>query len=195
MPKKFLPSIISSLFLLTSTVTADDGTHALPVQHIVDVPLFYHLATNIFPNERIVQLEDESRWKVAESDMRDLVFSWREGDFLVITRNRQWFTDYTYCLTSQANRTTVRANLLSGPLHSSPYTHHITGMDQNTPNKKVFYLDGKTSWSVSSDDFGTADEWQVNDTVIILENDSWFTSYDVILLCVETNTTAKARRT
>jgi hypothetical protein len=194
MLKTFLPSIASSLFLLTSSVAANDGTHTLPVQYVTDVPLFYHLATNIFPNERIVQLEDESRWKVAESDMRDLVFSWREGDFMVVTRNRQWFTDYTYCLTNQANRTSVRANLISGPLHSSPYTHHITGMDQNTPSKKVFYLDGLTSWSISSDDFRIADDWQINDTIIILSNDSWFTSYDVVLLCVETNTSAKARR-
>ncbi len=194
MLKKLLPSIASSLLLLTSNVVADDGTYSIPVNYAVDVPLFYHVAANIFPNERMVQLEDESRWKISESDMRDLMFSWREGDFLVVKRNRRWFSDYSYSMENQASRTSVQANLISGPLHNSPYTHHITGMDQNTPGRKIFHLDGKTSWSIASDDFGIADAWQVGDTIIFLSNDSWFTAYDMLMLDVETNTVGKARR-
>lgn len=195
MLKSLLPSIMGSLFMLTASLSATDGTYSIPVQTSIDVPLFYHVATHIFPNERMVQLEDESRWKIAESDMRDVVFTWREGDFLVITPNRRWFSnDYSHLITDQASGTCAQVNIISGPLHNSPYTHHISAMDANTPYKKIIFLDGVTSWGVASDDFRIVDNWQVNDTIIILANDRWYSSYDTYFLDVETNTTAKVRR-
>ena len=200
MLKKLLPSIMGSFFFLTAGFSVHEGSYSIPVQSTIDVPLFYHVAANIFPNDRIVQFEDESCWKIAESDMRDVVFSWREGDFLVVTLNREWWNrDHTYCIANQANGSWVRANIISGPLHNSPYTHHVSAMEINTPYKKVIHLDGRTSWSISSDDFNIVNNWQVGDTIIILSNDRssplrWFSSYDVYLLDVETNTTALARR-
>ncbi|MBS3904882.1 MAG: hypothetical protein KGZ39_06115 [Simkania sp.] len=194
MNSRFFSSVAGVLSLVAGTLSAGDYMYPVPIQYSsMEIPFFYNVASFISPYERIVQLADESRWKIAESDVRD-VLSWRQGDFVVLSPNNQWFSDYPYCLTNQSNRSTVRVNPLSGPLYDSPYTHHISGLDHNTPSKKIVYLDATSCWVISEEDYSIINNWEVNDTIIIGVNDSWFTRYDTILIDVETNTCVKARR-
>jgi hypothetical protein len=193
MMKRIFLSLTGALSLLTGSLAAVDYVYAVPAPFVgYEVPIFYHIVGNVFPVDGMVQIEDESQWLVSESDMRELL-SWRQGDFVVITPNRSWWSnDYNYCMTNQATRTYVRVNLINGPRHAS--AHHITGMDLNSAYKRSIFVDGKLYWAISEEDFDTVDGWEVGDTIIVGTNDAWFTNYDTILIDVETNTYAKARR-
>jgi len=179
--------------LIGPNLQANDGVYTVTAQTLIDVPIFYHFVAALNPHDRYIQLEDESRWKIPESDVYSL-HRWSVGQFVIVTPNCRWFSDYNYYLTNQTNGAYVSANLLRGPLHTSPYAHHISGMDQNTRGKKAIMLDGKTCWNISDEFHYVVDGWQVDDMVIIGTNDAWFTHFDTILINVETNSFAKARR-
>lgn len=189
--------IFSLLFCATilsnPTLLADDGIYTFSTQTYVDVPIHYHFVTAINPYDRYIELEDESRWKIPEYDVYGLQ-RWSLGQFVVVTPNCRWFSDYNYYLTNQANGAYLSANLLRGPLHTSKLAHHISGMEQNTRGRKTIILDGKTCWAISEEHHYIADGWQINDTIIIGQNDSWLSRYDTILINVETNSFAKARK-
>ncbi len=185
-----------ALTLTCGALTAGDSVYPVPVQYssTIPVPHYYLPVTSINHYERVIQLEDESRWTIADSDLH-VAMSWRQGDFIVLTQCRGWWSnDYSYYMSNQSNNSYIRVNPLSGPLHSSPFSHHITGLDQNNPRRKVVYLDHKTQWIIHEADHNIVKHWQVNDTIIMAYNDSWFSYYDTLLIDVETNTCVKARR-
>ncbi len=195
MSRHLFSAIAGTLALISAPLCASDDTYIVPVQYpAVEIPITYHVAQVLNPSERFVEFEDKSRWKVAEEDVYTLL-SWRHGDFVIMTPNRAWFSHFPYRLTNLTNRSSICVNPLSGPLHSSPFTHHISGLDQNNIGTRAVYLDGRTCWAIHGDDFHIVDGWETGDTVIIGCNDAWLAwGYDVILLDVETNTSARARK-
>lgn len=193
MKHRFLSLLCCATALISPSLQADDGVITVTTQATIDIPISYHMVAGVDPDARYIQIEDQSQWKISESDVYTAM-TWSPGQFVLITPNRRWFSEYDYFLTNQVTGTYVSANLLRGPLHDSPYAHHISGTDCNKRGKKVIMLDNKTYWSVSSDDHYVVDGWEINDMVIIGTNDTWFTSYDTILIDVETNTHVKARR-
>jgi hypothetical protein len=155
----------------------------------------YHIAAKIDCHKNWVDLEDGSRWEVAEADRMQLM-SWRQGDqadYIVITRNR-YYSDFTFYITNQANGSYVRANLVKGPLVGGAYTLLISGMDANTHFRRSIYLSNGTSWAVSASDFREINNWQVEDPIIIGRNDDWFTSNSTLLINVLRNTVVRARK-
>jgi hypothetical protein len=115
--------------------------------------------------------------------------SWRAGDVVTIVPNNRWFSDYKYCLLNRNTYTSTSADLILGPIAFGAATHWVVGMDLE---RKKVYLENGTTWKVAASDVVLFKEWQINDTVILGTNDSWFSSYDNILINVNMNHHIKA---
>jgi hypothetical protein len=192
MKKRIFALLFCTAAFLSPAIRANDGLITVSTQTVIDIPLSKQVFSGVNPNERYVQLGDESRWKIPEEDLY-VLRRWAPGQFVVITPDSGWFSDYNYHLTNQSRGEYVRANLLRGPTHTSGFSHHISGMDQNNKKKSIM-LDKKTCWSISEEHFHVIKGWEVGDAIIVGVNNAWFTNYDTILINVETNTFAKARR-
>lgn len=135
----------------------------------------------------IVELEDGSNWKLAPNYS---VFSWKVGDPMVITPNHSWLSDYNYYVVNKFTGSYVAADLIVGPIAFGPYTHWVIGIDYTSGH---VYLENGTTWTISSSDNFIFRDWAINDTIIIGANDSWFSSYDSILINVNMNNYVRAR--
>lgn len=140
----------------------------------------YHWANSIINFGDLVELEDGSKWSVARTEVYK-VSSWRTLDTIFISPNRNWFSSYKYCISNPAAGSSVETDLYHGPVPFGPYTHWVVALDKYAGH--VFLEDG-SSWSVSYDDWKLFDKWLINDFVIIGCNDSWFSSYEYILINV-----------
>jgi len=136
----------------------------------------------------IVEIEDGSHWKLAPNYS---VFSWKVGDPIVVTPNHSCFSEYNYYVVNKFTGSYVAADLIVGPVAFGPYTHWIIGMDYASGH---VFLENGTTWTVSINDTFIFNDWAVNDTVIIGSNDSWFSSYDSILINVNMNNFARSKQ-
>lgn len=135
----------------------------------------------------IAELEDGSNWKLAPNYS---VFNWKVGDPMVITPNHSWLSDYNYYVVNKFTGSYVAADLIVGPIAFGPYTHWVIGIDYTSGH---VYLENGTTWTISSSDGFIFRDWAINDTVIVGANDSWFSSYDSILINVNMNNYVRAR--
>lgn len=152
----------------------------------------FHLASGLFFAEGLIELDDGSQWKIADSE-RAQMLSWRANDFVVITANH-YFSDYTYYITNQVNGTYVHANLVNGPTIGGSRTMLISGLDANSRNKRAVYLNNGTSWAIDPSDLQMIENWQIGDPIIVGRNDSWFSYSSSLLINVLTNTFVRARK-
>lgn len=137
-----------------------------------------------------IQLEDGSWWEISKSDANK-VLGWANGDPLAIIPNTSWFSSHTYYLTNRDKGTYVKANLSVGPVAYGDFTHWIGSVDLNTGH---VFLDNGSCWCISSSDSKVFREWAPNDTIIIGYNDSWFSSYNYILINVNMNNYLRAKQ-
>jgi hypothetical protein len=137
-----------------------------------------------------IEIEDGSWWKISSSDSYTAL-SWRPGDQVSITPNSGWFSSYTYCLTNRNTGSYVKANLNVGPVAYGANSHWINSIDYLTGH---VFLENGTCWCISNNDSYIFREWAPNDCIIIGLNDSWFTSYDHILINVNMNTFLRAKQ-
>lgn len=149
----------------------------------------YHRITTMSVYGDSVEIEDGSWWKIASNDS-STVFSWRQGDSVVITPNNSFFSSYNYYITNEQTRTYVKANLNVGPIAFGQYSHWITSVD---PVGGHVYLENNSCWCISNGDAHVFRDWAPNDAIIIGINDSWFSSYDHILINVNMNTYVRAK--
>jgi hypothetical protein len=136
----------------------------------------------------IIEIEDGSRWKLAPGYR---ISNWRAGDSIVITLNRSWFSDLSYYIVNKNTGAYIPAELILGPIAYGPLSHWVVGLDYT--QGKVFLEDG-TTWKISSTDTPLFNDWQVNDTVIIGQNDSWFSAFETILINVNMNSYIRAQK-
>ncbi|MCX6989461.1 MAG: hypothetical protein NTX49_00090, partial [Chlamydiae bacterium] len=71
------------------------------------------------------------------------------------------------------------------------YTHWIIGMDYTSGH---VYLENGSTWTISTNDLFIFNDWAINDTIILGSNDSWFSSYDSLLINVNMNNYVRARK-
>jgi hypothetical protein len=142
----------------------------------------YHWAHDIVNFGDLIELEDGSKWSVAKTDVYK-ASSWQLYDQIVITPAAAWFwfSSPKYRLTNQITGTCVEADLYLGPRPFGPYTHWVVALDKYAGH--VFLEDG-SSWTVAHEDWTLFDKWLINDFIIIGRNDSWFSSYEYILINV-----------
>jgi len=160
-------------------------------------PYACHIVNTVAAYGDSLELEDGSWWKVASGDTQ-IAASWGAFDpytrmgkpEVLIYPNTSWFSSYTYKIVNK-NGTSIKANLSVGPIAFGEFTHWITGIDYYSG---AVYLENGSRWNISGTDGFVFNNWQVNDTIIVGVNDSWFSSYDFILINVNMNNYLKAKQ-
>lgn len=149
----------------------------------------YHVPYSVSPMGDYVFMEDGSGWNVRYSDTSKTL-NWYTSDRLIITANHELFSSYDYRINNEVTGHTVAANLVTAPYYNGLYTHWIVGIDY--VHKKICLEDGSI-WSISVWDGVELNRMELEDTIIIGTNDSWFqASCPNILINVETMEYVKA---
>jgi hypothetical protein len=60
-------------------------------------------------------------------------------------------------------------------------------------NTKKVYLSNESCWMVADADMGIFKDWRTNDQIIIGSSNSWFSSYDAILINPQMNNFVRAK--
>jgi len=163
-------------------------------------PYLYHWIDHFPQSNSLIKLEDGAEWFFDVNEAH-VVRSWRPGDTIVITPKGGWFwsSNYSYVLTNRDLGTSVNVNLSLGPIAFGPNSMWVGGID--LMNGLVHLTNGqgeKTVWEVSSSDmYLFKEEWAVNDTIIVGENDSWlslWSPYNHIFLNVNMNHYIRVRQ-
>lgn len=143
-------------------------------------PISCHSLVSIGDTFRTIEIEDGSHWEISSSDVYQLSL-WNRGHSLVITPNYSWFSSFDYCITNKNTNTSVLANLYVGPVAFGPFSHWITNIDYFGGH---VFLENQMIWCVNPQDGYIMKDWAVNDHIILGTYNSWFTSYDHILINV-----------
>ncbi len=161
-------------------------------------PSLYHWI-DFFPQDNIVKTEDGAEWIYDNSDSY-IQRTWRPGDTIVISPKGRWLwgSNYSYVMTNKDLGTAIDVNLFLGPIAFGNYSTWIVGIDYNLG--QIYLLNGqgeRTVWEISNVDLYLFKDWEVNDTLIMGLNDSWFwwlSSYNHIVVNVNMNHTVRARQ-
>jgi hypothetical protein len=153
-------------------------------------PLHFHWLCSVGQYGECVEMEDGSHWAIAADDVFTLN-NWRSGDLLSITP--YWGVDsrYAYYVSNKSNGSRARANLFVGPYASGPYTHRIVAIDRM---KGQLFLENGSSWRVAPLDYYLFNDWAIDDTLIIGDNEAWLSSYTRILINVNINNHVRAKQ-
>jgi hypothetical protein len=143
-------------------------------------PINCHWLISISDTGRSIEIEDGSHWEVSPYDAY-ILSTWRREDSLVITPNYTWFGTYDYFITNKNNGTSVKADLYVGPIAFGQFSHWIINIDYLGGH---ILLENNMLWCVDPQDAHDLRNWALNDTVILGVNNSWFSSYDHILINV-----------
>jgi hypothetical protein len=154
------------------------------------LPIDYHLLMSASDNLRSLEMEDGSHWEVSAFDSF-ILRNWGREDTLVVTPNYNWFGSYNYYITNKSRNTYVKANLVVGPLAFGPFSHWVVEIDNF--NGHIF-LENQMVWCVNPQDSYALKDWAVNDHVIIGLCDTWFSSFDHILINVNVNDHVRAKQ-
>ncbi len=163
---------------------------AAPQLVLAAIPVNCHWLAGIADNLKSVELEDGSIWETASGDTYVLKY-WRRDDALVITPVYSWLSSFDYYITNKSNNTYIRANLVGSPIAFGPHSHWIVGID---PYQGHVLLENQTVWCVNSSDTYLLKDWRPNDHVITGAYDSFFTSFDHILINVNMDEHIRAKQ-
>jgi hypothetical protein len=153
------------------------------------IPNCHHNIEEISDYGSLVKLDNGSKWKISNTDVYKVVMSWNKNNAVVIEANTNWFSSYSYYLTNKETGSTVGANLIAPPLHHGPKTRWIQAIDKFSGH---LFLDDCSSWKIASEDLFLFEQWKNGDSLILGVYRSWFSSYEYILINVETNCYVRA---
>jgi|GEM_PF-1538031 len=161
-------------------------------------PSLYHWI-DFFPQDNIVKTEDGAEWIFDSSDP-SILRTWRSGDTIVIAPKGRWLwgSNYSYVMTNKDLGNSIDVNLFLGPIAFGSYSTWIVGVDQNLG--QIYVLNGQGErgvWEISNVDLYLFKEWEINDTLVVGQNDSWlwwFSSFNHIIVNVNMNHNVRARQ-
>jgi len=130
----------------------------------------------------IIKLEDGSQWSVKPEDRKSL-YDWILSEPVIITQNPSWFSKYNYRIVNRDTGASIAIDMSLGPLLGGEYTHWITAIDRN---RREIQLEDGSIWVVSQLDTYVLGDWLLNNTIMIGANSGWLSSYEFILINVET---------
>lgn len=193
------PSELSGLIIPIKThnlyaLTSEPFTTTASISN----PSLYHWIDQ-FPQSDIIKLEDGSEWRFDQSDIY-VMRTWRPGDTLVISPKETWFfsSNYRFVLTNKDLGSSVDVNPYLGPISHGTLTSWVNGVDKNLG--QVYLINGqgdRSVWEVYSADRYLFDEWAVNHTVMLGENNSWlwwFSSFNNVIINVNMNHYIRVRQ-
>lgn len=137
-----------------------------------------------------LEIEDGSVWEINSSDGYKALH-WKMRDPLIITQNRRWFSSYDYKIQNKTTGSTVDVNLKLGPFENGQYTNYIAIMDRR---KGELALTDSSNWEICPRDRSLFRNWKENQAIIIGVNTSWESSYDILLINVNTNNYVRAKQ-
>ena len=164
-------------------------------------PMYYpfscHWISKISAFGDSLEIEDGSVWELDPTDGYKALH-WRSRDPLVITQNRAWFSEYNYRIINKTKEfslsntsRSVTANLKLGPFENGEYTNFIAIMDRL---KGELALTDSTNLEVCPRDRSLFRNWKEGQAIIIGVNSGWESSYDLILINVNTNNFVRAKQ-
>jgi hypothetical protein len=186
---KKTPYIISLILAMASLVSTEKA-EARTSFEAYNKNAAHQLINNISNQGTRIQLGDGSHWQIPENAYYTMI-NWRPGDVIRISPNHLYFSEYNYTIENLSTNTHVVANLSIGPIVDSVYTHWVTGINYATAQ---VVLEDESVWKIW--DTGDLKNWALHDTIIIGVYNSWFSSYNKILInaSLDFNTYLRAKQ-
>ncbi|MGR3973978.1 MAG: hypothetical protein QRY72_05380 [Candidatus Rhabdochlamydia sp.] len=147
----------------TEVVNTDAGNIDFTFTHYVKFPGVFHKIHHINLDDRVVDLEDGSRWNISKTT---LVKGWEKSKNLMITQNHSNFSTSRYALVNADLKLAVPASLIRepAPAHGVAYVKSVDRV-----NDIVTLSDGR-NWIVHSSDRGTLSKITEHDRIIVGAN-------------------------
>lgn len=143
-------------------------------------PANWHWVNTVSNFGDLVEFEDGSQWTISSSDWYKAQ-SWKPSDALVISPIGNPFSPNEVYIKNKTSGLYVEAKLSDvGPVAFGPYTRWIV----EKTSSGYIRLNNGTIWAIHPFDQYLLGHWLKNDTIILGASDSWFTSYDAILINV-----------
>jgi hypothetical protein len=153
-----------------------------------------HAISYLFPQEGLIELEDGSRWAVAESAWR-LLRNMNYGDRVTFQQNRSWFSIYPFRMVVLRTGESIEACAVEGPLLDSPYCRSLIGASLD---KTTLELSDGTIWEIDPYSSRSVEigSWAIQDVIMMGMHDSgwWASQYPVILYNCGADSWIPARR-
>lgn len=154
-------------------------------------PSSCHSLVSISPSSDSIQLEDGSVWKMGDPDTFKSLY-WRPSDPLMITQNTSWFSSYKYRLVNRNNGSSMAADWVQGPNQGSCCNRYIQELDLE---RGIVTLSNGTYWDISPGDRELLLGWQLQDSVMVGYNSSWWdSSYESLLVNVSNRHCIRCRK-
>jgi hypothetical protein len=148
-----------------------------------------HFIKGINHEQYVIITEDGAQWRIRGLCHPFLFYYWLINDPITIQPSTKYF-DYPYQLKNERTGGRLSVELIVGPELYSPYAICIT--EYNMDAKKVC-LSNNSSWMIADADMAIFQDWQTNDQIIIGSSNSWFSSYDAILINPQMNNFVRAK--
>ena len=152
-----------------------------------------HFIKGINYQTNVIITEEGAHWKIASGQYNASILSyWLVNDSVTIKPNYDYsnYSNEPYEIKSQISGQRRPVELLVGPELYSAHTLWITGY--NMCGKKV-YVSNASCWRVADADMGIFRDWQPHAQIIIGSSNSWFSSYDAILINPQMNNFVRAK--
>lgn len=148
-------------------------------------PGYEHHAMVVARMGDTVETEDGAVYAIRSSDQMKTL-DWRVSDIIVITPNYSWFSNYDFSLVNTKTDAIVEAKFLKKPYATG---QHAMWVDQIEYKENKICLRDGSLWNISMFDDYKLRKWKKNDTVIIGNNNSIFSTdaYPNILINLDSN--------
>ncbi len=196
----FLIATMFTSILFASSEIEEDDEDKKPIHYIEtisnDAP--YRLLTNKDPQGWNVELDDGAIWRAVNSSSAYEITHWRTNDPLVIhpTFVPNWSGGRYYLLNERLNSLAV-VELSAGPVLNRATNSQLTYIDYATGVIQIQDGAGRSSYfRLDYTDRAIYQKWRPGQSIILGSNEDcyagWFSSYQYILINVESNTYARA---
>ena len=158
----------------------------------------YRLLANKDPQGWNVELDDGAIWRAVNSSGAYEITHWRTNDAIVIhpTYSPSWSGGRFYLLNQRLNSMAV-VELSAGPILNRATNSQLTYIDYATGVIQIQDGSGRSSYfRLDYADRSNYQKWRPGQSIILGSNEDcyagWFSSYEYILINVESNTYACA---
>jgi hypothetical protein len=179
--------------LLTCAFLAVNASLVTSVNAQNPTPQFYPLTrcylNNVSASGDGISMGDGSHWKIAPENAED-VRSWQYGDILVISPSYVPLSTHAYWIKNVRKNTFAAANLFLCTEQFGKNSHWVQHLN---PDKNVVYLENRVGFQVDFRDQDHFKQWAINDTIIMGVSNTWFSSFDILLINVNLNHYVRAK--
>ena len=148
-----------------------------PEQENYILPEGYHLVAAKQIDGKLIELGDGSQFIIFPADA-ETVLQWETNTPVTISPNAYPYAGSDFFITNQRNGVSVYANFSNGPVIGHRLTNQIEHIDLHYG--EIYLRDGRgnlTCWQIEPQDLQYIAKWELQETVVIGVNDSWFSRF------------------